>query len=180
MRLIESANNDNYSITTDLWTLRANQAILLHLKSHLLETKEFSNSLSAENVAKVLDQWQISVEKVVAATTNNCANMVPAVQLNDWMNVLCFSHTLSLAVESVAVGRVLLLAEVSKAIAYCHCFASHFHHSSSPAVSQRLNKKIYIIQLIALLVMLLQEGIQPSIWQNVNYNNNLCMLHFWH
>ena len=83
MRLIESANNDIYSITTDLWILRANQAILLHLKSHLLETKEFSNSLSAENVAEVVDQWQISLAKVVAATTNNCANMVPAVQLND-------------------------------------------------------------------------------------------------
>ena len=99
-------------------------------KKPSIGNQRISNSLSAENVAEVLDQWQISLEKVVAATTNNCANMVPAVQLNDWMNVLCFSHTLSLAMESVAVGRVLLLAEVSKAVAYCHCFASHFHHSS--------------------------------------------------
>ena len=67
------------------------------------------------------------------------------------------------------------MSEVSKAVAHRCCLASTFSpFLKSPAVSQRLNKKIYIIQVIALLVMLLQEGIQPSIWQNVNYNNNLC------
>ena len=69
--------NGHYSITTDLWTSRANQAyccVTIHyitpdfiLRSHLLETKEFSDSHSAENVAEelrsILDQWEVSTEK---------------------------------------------------------------------------------------------------------------------
>ena len=139
MGLLESANNGNYSITTDLWTSRANQAyccVTIHyitpdfiLRSHLLETKEFSDSHSAENVAEelrsILNQWELSTDKVVAATTDNCTNMVRAIQLNDWMNVPCFSHTLNLAVE-----KVLLLPVVSKAVARCRRLVSHFHHSS--------------------------------------------------
>ena len=73
------------------------------LSSHLLKTKEFSDSHSAENVAvelrSILDQWEVSTENVVAATTNTCANMVRAIQINNWLNVPCFSHTLNLAVE---------------------------------------------------------------------------------
>ena len=51
--------------------------------------------------------------------------MVHVIQINDWINVPCFSHTLNLAVE-----KVLLLPEVSKAVARCHHLVSHFHHSS--------------------------------------------------
>ena len=64
-------------------------------------------------------------KNVVAATTDNCANMIRAIQINDWLNVHCFSHTLNLA-----VGKVLLLPEVSKAVAHCRRLVSDFHHSS--------------------------------------------------
>ena len=145
MGLLESVNNGNYSITTDLWTSRTNQAyccVTIHyitpdsiLRSHLLETKEFFDSHSAENVAEelrsILYQWELSTDKVVAATTNNCANMVRAMQLNDWMNVPCFSHTLNLAVE-----KVLLLPVVSKAVARCRGLVSHFHHSSKSSENE--------------------------------------------
>lgn len=139
MELLKSTDNGHYSITTDLWTSRANQAYycvtILYitpnftLSSHLLETKEFSDSHSAENVAmelrSILDQWELSTENVVAATTDNYANVVRAIQINDWLNVPCFSHTLNLAVE-----KVLLLPKVSKAVARCRRLVSHFHHSS--------------------------------------------------
>ena len=95
MGLLKSTDdNGHYSITTDMWTSRANQAyccVTIHyvtpdymLRSHLLETKEFSDSHSSENVAEevksILEQWELPAEKVVAATTDNCANMVRAVQ----------------------------------------------------------------------------------------------------
>ena len=96
-RLLKSTNNGLYSITTDLWISKANQAyccVTIHyitpdfiLRNHLLETKEFSDSHSAENVAEeltsVLDHWELSTEKVVVATTDNYANMVRAKQIND-------------------------------------------------------------------------------------------------
>ena len=54
------------------------------LRSHLLETKEFSDSHSAENVAEelrsILNHWELSTDKVVAVTTDNCANMVRAIR----------------------------------------------------------------------------------------------------
>ena len=92
-RLLKSTDNGLYSITTDLWTSRVNQVyccVIIHyitpeiiLRSHLLETKEFSDSHSAENVAEeltsVLDHWELSTEKVVAATTDNGVNMVCAI-----------------------------------------------------------------------------------------------------
>ena len=50
--------------------------------------------------------------------------MVCAIQINDWLNVPCFIHTLNLAVE-----KVLLLPEISKAVACCRHLVSHFYHS---------------------------------------------------
>ena len=137
--LVKSNDDCHYAITTDLWTSRANQAyccVTIHyitsdymLRSHLLETKEFSDSHSAENVAEelisILENWELSTEMLVAATTDNCANMVRAVQRNGWLHVPCFSHVLNLAVE-----KVLQLPDVSKAVARCRRVVSHFHHSS--------------------------------------------------
>ena len=141
MGLVKSVDKDNghYSITTDSWTSRANQAyccVTIHyitydymLRSHLLETKEFSDSHTSENVVEelksILEHWELSAEKVTAATNDNCANMVRAIQRNGWLHVPCFSHVLNLAAE-----KVLQLLEVSKAVFHCRRVVSHFHHSS--------------------------------------------------
>ena len=74
----------------------------------------------AEELRSILDQWQLLPEKAFAVTTDNHANMVCTLQLNDWMNVPCSSH---MAVESVAVSRII---KSSPSL----WFVSHFHHSS--------------------------------------------------
>jgi len=75
LKLVQSiSDRDYYAITTN-WTSRANHSyccLTIHyvsddfiLQSHLLETKEFPDSHTAENVAEelkgILNQWEISV-----------------------------------------------------------------------------------------------------------------------
>ena len=140
LKLVQSiSDRDYYAITTDLWTSRANHSyccLTIHyvsadftLQSHLLETKEFPDSHTAENVAEelkgILNQWELSVDNLVAATTDNCSNMVLALSINHWNHIPCLSHILNLAVQ-----KVLALPIVSKAVARCRRLVSHFHHSS--------------------------------------------------
>ena len=47
-------------------------------------------------------------EKVVAAVTDNAANIAAAVRLNGWRHVPCFAHTLNLVVQnSLSADTVL-------------------------------------------------------------------------
>ena len=140
MGLVQSiGDSDHYAITTDLWTSRANHSyccLTIHyvsadfiLRSHLLETKEFPDSHTAENVAEelkvILNQWEFSMDNIVTATTDNCSNIVRALSINNWTHIPCLSHILNLAVE-----KVLALPVVSRTVARCRRLVSHFHHSS--------------------------------------------------
>ena len=65
------------------------------------------------------------MDNIVAATTDNCSNMVLALPINHWNHIPYLSHILNLAVQ-----KVLALSIVSKAVARCRHLVSHFHHSS--------------------------------------------------
>ena len=137
MELVASARY--FAITTDLWTSRAKHAYTgltidyiteeYSLQSHLLATKEFPDSHTADNIAEeleaILGEWKLPVDGLCAATTDNGSNIVLATEVLGWPRMPCFSHTLQLAVE-----RAVSLPEVSKALARCRRLVSHFNHSS--------------------------------------------------
>ena len=136
-KAVESAQR--YAVTTDLWTSRAKHAytgLTVHniagdfsLQSHLLETKEFPDTHTANNIAieleAILQEWNLPLDKLCAATTDNGSNIVLAAEILEWQRMPCFSHTLQLAVE-----KAMSLPEVSRAIARCRRLVSHFNHSS--------------------------------------------------
>eukprot|EP00118_Oscarella_pearsei_P005687 m.26176 g.26176 ORF g.26176 m.26176 type:complete len:173 (+) comp29152_c0_seq1:383-901(+) len=116
----------HFAITTDLWTSRARHAytgLTVHyineqfdLNHHLLETKEFGESHTGANIAdelaEILQDWDMCQDKLSCATTDNGSNIVSASALLGWQRMPCFSHTLQLAVE-----KVTSLPDVSKALA---------------------------------------------------------------
>ena len=128
-----------YSCTTDIWTSRAQHAYIsltIHylagdftLHSHLLESKEFPDSHSGVNIAQELTQslneWGLSMDRLVSFTTDNASNVVVAMEELECIRVPCFSHCLNLAVE-----KACSIAEVCKVIARCRRLVTHFHHSS--------------------------------------------------
>ncbi len=137
-----------FSLTTDLWTSRANHAytgLTAHffdtsfdLHHYLLATKEFPEAHTAINIADellgILQEWEIKQDAVAAITTDNGANITLAVRNLRWFHVPCFSHTLQLGVE-----KVLKIPAVIKATARCKRIVTHFHHSSKS--SYLLNEK---------------------------------------
>ena len=128
-----------YSVTTDLWTSWAKHAytgLTVHdmsgdfsLRNHLLETKEFPDTHTANNIAEeletILQEWNLPQDKLCAVTTDNGTNIVLAADILGWQRMPCFSHTLQLAVE-----KAMSLPDVSRALARCRCLVSHFNHSS--------------------------------------------------
>ena len=95
----------------------------------MLGTCEFSDSHTAVNIAEELQQilqdWKLPTDCLSAATTDNGRNIAMAMEILGWPHMLCFSHTLHLAVEDA-----MKLPEVSKALARCRRLVSHFNHSS--------------------------------------------------
>jgi len=77
------------SFTTDMWTSRATHTYVsftLHyineqyeLKHYLLETKEFTEAHTANNIAEemrnILSEWELDTMDLVAATTDNATNI---------------------------------------------------------------------------------------------------------
>ena len=99
-----------------------------NLCSHLLETIEFSDSHTGQNIAEeltsILKSWCLSEENLVLITTDNGSNVVSAAGLLNWTRMPCFSHMLQLAVEA-AKG----ISAVERALAQCRRTAGHFSHS---------------------------------------------------
>ena len=97
----------------------------LTVKSHLLETREFSDSHTAANIAEelkgIIQEWSLSLDKLSAATTDNGTNIVLATEILQVQRMPCFSHTLQLAVE-----KAMQLPDVAKAIARCKHLVTHF------------------------------------------------------
>ncbi len=81
---------------------------------------------------KSLHEWGLTLDKLVAFTTNNASNVVVAVNELEYTQVPCFSHCLNLAVE-----KSCSIPEISKIIGRCRRLVTHFHHSS---------KDIYVLK----------------------------------
>ena len=127
-----------YAITTDMWTSRAKHAycaVTVHfivdfkLQSFLISVHEFPDSHAAENIVQeirdALSEWNLSITRIVAATTDNGANITAGISLLGVTQLPCFSHTLQLAVE-----QALKLPDISKLTARCKRLVAHFNRSA--------------------------------------------------
>ena len=91
----------------------------------LISVHEFSDSHTAENVVReisdVLAECILPVDGIMAATTDNGANMTAATEILEIPHLPCFNHTLELAVEQ--------LPELSKITGRCKRRVAHFNRS---------------------------------------------------
>ena len=123
-----------FAVTTDGWTSRANHSYLsltVHyiddewtLQSHLLETHQFAQAHTGDNLASelegMLETWKLPPIKLCAATTDNAASIVLG-----WEHFRCFSHSLQLA-----INQAFDIPRVSRALARAQNLVTHFHHSA--------------------------------------------------
>ena len=120
-----------------MWTSPAKQAycaITIHfitqfkLQSFLVSVYEFSDSHTAEDIVGeingILAEWNLPAQGIVAATTDNGANITAAIEKLEVPHLPRFNHTLQLAVE-----QALKLPEVSKITSRCKRLVAHFNHS---------------------------------------------------
>ena len=138
-RVQQQLNNAEwYAITTDMWTSRAKHAycaVTVHfivdfkLQSFLISVHEFPDSHTAENIVQeirdALSEWNLSITEIVAATTDNGANITAGISLLGVIQLPCFSHTLQLAVE-----QALKLPDISKLTSRCKRLVAHFNRSA--------------------------------------------------
>ena len=127
------------SITTDLWTSCQTIGYITvtchfitsewELISVVLSTINVPGDHTADNIAEKLknitDEWNIS-DKLVAAVTDNGANMVAGIRLNGWKQLPCFAHTLNLVVQDSINNDKDISAIKEK----CKKIVAYFHRSS--------------------------------------------------
>ncbi|XP_056433869.1 E3 SUMO-protein ligase ZBED1-like [Gadus chalcogrammus] len=78
----------------------------------------------AQGLRESLESWGLKEESQVCITTDNGANVVKAVALNDWTRLQCFGHRLHLAIERSAREPV-----VERAVGICKKIVSAFSYS---------------------------------------------------
>ena len=121
-----------------MWTSHAKHAycsVTVHfivefeLQSFLISVHEFPDSHTTENIVQkikdALSEWNLSITGIVAATTDNGANITTGINLLDVIQLPCFSHTLQLAAE-----KALKLPDISKLIGRYKRLVAHFNRSA--------------------------------------------------
>ena len=123
-----------FAVTTDGWTSRANHSylsLIVHyiddewtLQSHLLETHQFAQAHTGDNLASelegMLETWKLPAIKLSAATTDNAANIVLAMEILGWEHFHCFSHSMQLA-----INQAFDIPQVSRALARARNLVTH-------------------------------------------------------
>ena len=145
-----------FGFTTDMWTSRSTHSYVsftvhfitdeYHLKHHLLETKEFTEAHTAENIAEemtsIISEWGLESTDLIAATTDNASNIKAALHILQCLHMPCFSHVLNLAVE-----KAMAIPGVSRALARCRQLTSHFHRSTNASyVLKRKQADLHSVQ----------------------------------
>jgi len=134
----------HFSITTDAWSSRATQSYLtvtFHfidsdwiLKKFVLETRLFNGSHTGEAIrirlGTCLQNWGLSPSRLVAAVTDNAANMLLAIRGLRWVHVPCAAHSLQLSLRPVWEHFPPILEMLEKfrtVVTYYHtsCLAAH-------------------------------------------------------
>lgn len=115
---LEAARQDaqSWSLTTDLWTSRSLDSYIsmtchymtnnFILEKHTLATSYFPGSHTGEAIyhklSDIMDKWNIQHGEQtvpVYVVSDNARNLSAAIALSPWNHVLCFAHSLQLAVN---------------------------------------------------------------------------------
>ena len=126
------------SVTTDLWTSNSNNPFTSfrvhfidpawHLQSLCLDTVPLFSDHTGQNIAEafhdVLGNWNISVSRVTASTTDNGSNFVAAFGSMECEWLSCFGHNLNLA-----VSKAIQIDRVQRCIRKCHLLIEVFSRS---------------------------------------------------
>ena len=127
-----------FAATTDLWSSDSCHPYLtltVHfistnwdLKSFCLDTAALYADHTGQNIADaitdIFDNWKLSIEKLVATTTDNGSNMIAAFNILDLLRLSCFGHNLDLA-----INKGLNNVQVKRALGQCHSLVELFHRS---------------------------------------------------
>ena len=128
-----------YSGTTDLWTSTSNHPYLsltIHfinqqweLHSFCLDTvplfKDHTGETIADAIQDILLNWGLSVDNLVATTTDNGSNFVRAFNsVLQWPRISCFGHNLDLS-----INKGLKIDLVQHAVSRCHALVAVFSRS---------------------------------------------------
>ena len=109
----------------------------------MLETKEFTEAHTAENIAEemtsIISEWGLlESADLIAATTDNAYNIKAALHILQCLHMPCFNHVLNLAVE-----KAMAIPGVSK----CRQLTSHFHRSTNASyVLKRKQADLHSVQ----------------------------------
>ncbi|KAL3972516.1 desumoylating isopeptidase 1 [Sarotherodon galilaeus] len=108
-----------FASTTDMWSSRTSDPDM-SLTIHYVDKdwKLQNKCLETTRVLKeFLSSWNLQEENQVCVTTDNGANIVKAVALNNWTRLSCFGHRLHIAIErSVKDPRIERAVGVGKKI----------------------------------------------------------------
>ena len=129
---------ESFSATTDLWTSAATEPYMTltvhfidkmwNLQSFCLDTVPIFVDHTGQNIADavmdIFDNWQLSTDKLVAATTDNGSNIVAAFNTLNLLRISCFGHNLDLAIK-----KGLNITQIQRALGRCHSLVELFHRS---------------------------------------------------
>ncbi|XP_067301389.1 E3 SUMO-protein ligase ZBED1-like [Pseudorasbora parva] len=125
-----------YALTTDMWrsrTCKPYMCVTIHfildweIKSACLQTTYFPQDHTGENIAEALRDvtktWMLNPNGPVAITTDNGANIVCAVQNNNWQRMQCFRSL------HLGIGHGMQDPRITRAISLCKKTVSAFSYS---------------------------------------------------
>lgn len=160
MEVLEELKNIEYfALTTDMWTSTANDdyiSLTIHsvntnfeLVQKALEVIPFGASHTGEHIAEtlgnILEDWNISINQIVACVHDNAANMSVAMRKLKINHLSCCAHTLQLVVNdalhpkhkknnastSVDDSTVNVSGTaIANLLKICRSIVGHFKHST--------------------------------------------------
>ena len=129
------------SFTTDIWSSSINITCLLSLTAHwiddafvkvsaVLHAQPIQEAHTGEYIAaqmeSMLQNWEISRDKVHVVVSDNASNMVKAMRDACFMHFGCFAHSLQLVIKD----GLFVQRAINDIIAICRSIVGHFHRSS--------------------------------------------------
>ena len=88
----------HFAITTNRWTSHADDSYVA-LTAHYIDEEWSLQSHLATDLEFMLTSWNLPITKLSACTTDNAANIKLAMEILEWDDFNCFSHTLQFAIN---------------------------------------------------------------------------------
>ena len=121
--IIDCMRRKVVSLTSDMWTSAAVQGFIT-VTGHFIQDWELKNIVMATKIMTDICE-EFSVSRKLAFVTDSASNMTITAAECDALHVICFIHTLQLAIEDG-----LKTEQISKTLSASRKLFGHFSHSS--------------------------------------------------